>query len=103
VLGVVNNNVETPRFAAEVYETVNAVEVVELDENVMLSTSDVVEVDASLYVNVAVPVEPVTIVLNTSVELRPEIAGVNETFASPLPNESVALTVSVCVEPAADL
>jgi hypothetical protein len=49
VLGVVNKIVETPRFAAEVYETVNAVEVVELDENVMLSTSDVVEVDGEMY------------------------------------------------------
>ena len=48
VLGVVNRIVETPRFAAEVYETVNAVETVELDVNVMLSTSEVVDVEASV-------------------------------------------------------
>jgi len=70
-----------------VYVTTGAVvTVTEPELKLTVSVSDVVDVEASVYVNVALPVDQVTNVGNTSVELRPVIEGVTVTLAIAPPN-----------------
>ena len=86
-LGVTRETVEAPKLAAVVYVTTGAVVTVTPPEvKLMVSVSDVVDVDASVYYHVYLPAAPETNVGSTKVELRPVIDGVIVWLSSPPPN-----------------
>jgi hypothetical protein len=99
VLGVETRIDVTPRFAADTRVTVADAAVPVAGVNVIVSTNEVVDVEASVYVNVKSPLASVTRVLNTSAELRPEIDGVIVTFDAPAPKLSTKLPFRVTAAP----